>query len=62
MTAEAQRVRSPADFLRLAVAAVVLVVLLLVVLLLVVLLLVEWLFGITLVVFASDLTGRAGSP
>jgi len=52
MTAEAQRVRSPADFLRLAVAAVVLVVLLLV----------EWLFGITLVVFTSDLTGRAWSP
>jgi undecaprenyl-diphosphatase len=39
------RVRSPADFLRLAVAAVALVLLLLV----------EWLFGDTLVGFASDI-------
>jgi undecaprenyl-diphosphatase len=39
------RVRSPADFLRLAVAAVTLVLLLLV----------EWLFGDTLVGFASDI-------
>ena len=45
MRSEAQRVRSPADILRLVVAAVVLVVFLLV----------EWLFGNTLVVFASDL-------
>ena len=45
MTTEARRVRSPADFLRLAVTAVVLVVLLFV----------EWLFGNTLVAFASDL-------
>ncbi len=45
MSTEAQRVRSPADILRLVVAAVVLVVLLLV----------EWLFGNALVVFASDL-------
>jgi undecaprenyl-diphosphatase len=47
MTAEVhldRRVRSPADFLRLAVAAVALVLLLLV----------EWLFGDTLVGFASD--------
>ena len=45
MTTDAQRVRSPADFLRLAVTAVALVVILLL----------EWLFGDTLVAFASDL-------
>ena len=45
MTTDAQRVRSPADFLRLAVAAVALVIVLVL----------EWLFGNTLVAFASDL-------
>lgn len=45
MTTDAPRVRSPADFLRLAVAAVALVGILLL----------EWLFGDTLVAFASDL-------
>ena len=43
--AESHRVRSPADILRLVVAATILVVLLVV----------EWLFGDTLVTFASDL-------
>ena len=45
MSTDAQRVRSPADFLRLAVAAVALVIVLVL----------EWLFGNTLVAFASDL-------